>query len=84
MFAFNGQHPGPLLRVAQGTTLAVVFTNATDFPTTVHWHGLRLENRFDGTSLTQEPVPPGRKLRVPGLLPRRRPLLVPPPTSART
>ena len=59
MFAFNGQHPGPLLRVAQGTTLTIVFTNATDFPTTVHWHGLRLENRFDGTSLTQEPVPPG-------------------------
>ena len=59
MFAFNRQHPGPLLRVAQGTTLTVLFTNATDLPTTVHWHGLRLENRFDGTALTQDPVAPG-------------------------
>ncbi len=59
MFAFNGQHPGPLLRVAQGTTLTVLFKNAIDLPTMIHWHGLRLDNRFDGTSLTQDPVPPG-------------------------
>ena len=59
MFAFNGQHPGPLLRVAQGTTLTVLFKNAIDLPTMIHWHGLRLDNRFDGTSLTQDPVAPG-------------------------
>src|SRR5919202_1196533 len=26
---------------------------------TVHWHGLRLENRFDGTHETQDPIPVG-------------------------
>ena len=30
-----------------------------DHENTVHWHGLRLENRFDGTHETQAPVPVG-------------------------
>ena len=34
-------------------------TNQTDLEATVHWHGLRLDNRFDGTHQTQEPVPVG-------------------------
>ena len=59
MYAFNGQQPGPLLRVDQGTTVTVAFTNRIDWPTMIHWHGLRLDNRFDGTSATQDPVPPG-------------------------
>jgi FtsP/CotA-like multicopper oxidase with cupredoxin domain len=34
--------------------------NDTDLDTTVHWHGLRLENRFDGVPHeTQAPIPPG-------------------------
>jgi len=38
----------------------VEFTNALDQPTTVHWHGLRLDNRFDGVpEMTQDAVPPG-------------------------
>ena len=28
-------------------------------PTTVHWHGLRIDNRYDGTHLTQFPIPVG-------------------------
>jgi FtsP/CotA-like multicopper oxidase with cupredoxin domain len=28
--------------------VTIHFTNDTDLETTVHWHGLRLENRFDG------------------------------------
>jgi suppressor of ftsI len=60
MLGFNGQYPGPLIHVAQGSTIAVRFTNRTDFPTAVHWHGLRLDNRFDGVPhVTQDPVPPG-------------------------
>ena len=70
MFAFNGQHPGPLLQVAQGAEVTVELTNALDQPTTVHWHGIRLENAFDGVpDLTQQPVAPGGrfiyKLRFP-------------------
>jgi len=64
MLAFNGQHPGPLIRVAAGTTIFVNFANDTPFPTTVHWHGVRLDNRFDGVpGITQSPVPPGGTFR---------------------
>ncbi|HVE79465.1 MAG TPA: multicopper oxidase family protein, partial [Gemmatimonadaceae bacterium] len=60
MYGFNGQYPGPLLVVPQGAAVVVELTNALDQPTTVHWHGVRLDNRFDGVpGLTQEAVPPG-------------------------
>jgi suppressor of ftsI len=60
MLGFNGQYPGPLIEVREGATIVVRFTNRTDFPTAVHWHGVRLANRFDGVPhLTQEPVEPG-------------------------
>jgi FtsP/CotA-like multicopper oxidase with cupredoxin domain len=60
MLGFNGSHPGPLVRVARGSTVVVRFENATSWPTSVHWHGVRLDNRFDGVpGVTQDPVPPG-------------------------
>lgn len=60
MFGFNGQHPGPLLRVGRGSEVTVRFTNRLPLPSTVHWHGLRLDAPFDGVPhLTQEPVEPG-------------------------
>ncbi|HSM07322.1 MAG TPA: multicopper oxidase family protein, partial [Longimicrobiales bacterium] len=60
MYAYNGQYPGPLLWVERGSTVTVRFTNRIDHPTTVHWHGLRLDNRFDGIPfVTQDPVQPG-------------------------
>ncbi|MGQ0735388.1 MAG: multicopper oxidase family protein [Acidobacteriota bacterium] len=60
MLGFNGQYPGPLIQVDEAATIVVRFVNRTDFPTAIHWHGLRLENRFDGVPhLTQDPVPPG-------------------------
>lgn len=59
-YGFNGQYPGPLIRVEQDASITVRFTNKIDWPSTVHWHGLRLENRFDGVPhLTQDPVMPG-------------------------
>ncbi|HEX3158377.1 MAG TPA: multicopper oxidase domain-containing protein [Gemmatimonadaceae bacterium] len=59
-YAFNGQQAGPLIWVAQGAEIVVDFRNALDQPTTVHWHGIRLDNRFDGVpDLTQAPVAPG-------------------------
>ena len=60
MYGYNGQYPGPLLKVKQRSTVVVNFRNRIDFPSSVHWHGLRLENRFDGVpGVTQEPVAPG-------------------------
>lgn len=60
MLAYNGSIPGPTLRVRQGTQIVVDVTNGTGMDTTVHWHGLRLENRYDGVPHeTQAPIPPG-------------------------
>ena len=60
MYGFNGQVPGPLIRVAQNASIIVRFHNRIDLPSTVHWHGVRLDNRFDGVpGLTQDPVAPG-------------------------
>jgi FtsP/CotA-like multicopper oxidase with cupredoxin domain len=60
MYGFNGQYPGPLIHVDQGTSIVVEFTNRLDMPTAVHWHGIRLDNRYDGVPhVTQDPVPPG-------------------------
>jgi FtsP/CotA-like multicopper oxidase with cupredoxin domain len=59
MLAYNGSVPGPTLRVRQGSTLKVHVSNRGDLETTVHWHGLRLDNRFDGTHQTQAPIPVG-------------------------
>ncbi len=61
MYGFNGQVPGPLIRVRQGATITVRFHNAIDLPSTIHWHGLRLDNHSDGVpGLTQQPVAPGQ------------------------
>jgi suppressor of ftsI len=59
MLGFNGQYPGPLIQVDERSTIHVRFVNRTDFPTAMHWHGVRLDNRFDGAPhVTQDPVPP--------------------------
>ena len=64
MLAFNNQHPGPLIKVEKDATIFVNFTNETSLPTAVHWHGVRLENRYDGVpGLTQEAVEPGQTFR---------------------
>ena len=60
MLGYNGSIPGPTLKVAQGSEVVVHVVNEGDLDTTVHWHGLRLENRYDGVPHeTQAPVPVG-------------------------
>jgi len=60
VWTFDGTIPGPVLRVRQGEELAVTISNRLPVPTTVHWHGIRNDNRMDGVpGLTQDPIPPG-------------------------
>lgn len=60
MLGFNGSTPGPELRVRQGETLALRFENQTNEGSSVHWHGIRLENAMDGVpGMTQPLVQPG-------------------------
>ena len=60
MYGFNGQQPGPMIEVAKGATVIVQFRNGIDQPSALHWHGVRLDNRYDGAvGVTQEAVAPG-------------------------
>jgi FtsP/CotA-like multicopper oxidase with cupredoxin domain len=60
MLGYNGSIPGPTLKVQQGSEIVVEVTNQGDLDTTVHWHGLRLENKYDGVPHeTQAPIPVG-------------------------
>jgi FtsP/CotA-like multicopper oxidase with cupredoxin domain len=60
MLAYNRMIPGPLLKVQKGSTITIKFINNTDVESTLHSHGVRLDNKFDGApGLTQETVKPG-------------------------
>lgn len=60
VWAFGGQVPGPVLRAGQGTRMQQRVVNKLDTPTSVHWHGIRLENAMDGVAgLTQQAIAPG-------------------------
>ncbi len=60
MFGYNGQYPGPLIKTVRDATIVVRVTNEIEMPTTIHWHGIRLENRFDGVpGVTQAAIETG-------------------------
>jgi FtsP/CotA-like multicopper oxidase with cupredoxin domain len=60
MLGYNGSIPGPTLKVQQGSEVVVHVVNEGDLEGTVHWHGLRLDNAYDGVPHeTQTPIPVG-------------------------
>ena len=60
MLGYNGSIPGPTLKVRQGSEVIVHVTNDGDLDATVHWHGLRLDNAYNGVPHeTQAPIPVG-------------------------
>ena len=59
MYGYNGQIPGPVIKTEQEAEITVNVTNNIDMETTIHWHGLRLDNKFDGVpEMTQEAIQP--------------------------
>ncbi|MFN4219001.1 MAG: multicopper oxidase family protein [Candidatus Bipolaricaulia bacterium] len=59
-WAYNGQVPGPELRVTEGDTVKIAFKNELPVPTSIHWHGVDVPNAMDGVpGLTQGAVRPG-------------------------
>lgn len=57
---YNGEYPGPELRVAEGEILEVELANDLPEETTIHWHGVPVSNGMDGVpNVTQQPVEAG-------------------------
>jgi len=57
VWAYGGTVPGPELRVRQGQPVRITVVNNLGEDTTVHWHGIRLQNAMDGVpGLTQKPI----------------------------
>lgn len=60
LWAYNASNPGPEIRVKAGERVKVRLINNLEEPTSIHWHGIRIQNDMDGVAgLTQDPVPPG-------------------------
>ena len=63
--AYNGQVPGPLLRMKQGRQITVEIRNKSAEPDIVHWHGLFLPVTADGAMEEGSPmIPPGASTRI--------------------
>ena len=59
-WTYNGQLPGPEIRVTEGDKVRINVTNKLDESTAVHWHGLYVPNSMDGVPfITQPPITPG-------------------------
>jgi FtsP/CotA-like multicopper oxidase with cupredoxin domain len=68
--AYNGSVPGPTLGARAGDVVEVTVENGLEEATSIHWHGLAIDNAMDGVpGLTQEDISPGTsftyRFRVP-------------------
>jgi suppressor of ftsI len=61
MIAYDGSIPGPTIKVMQGSSVTINLINKTDIPTTLHPHGIRADNAYDGVpDVTQKEIEPGQ------------------------
>jgi len=62
--AYNGQVPGPLLRLREGRPATIDVLNASGDSDIVHWHGLAIDPLNDGAMEEGSPmIPSGGRLR---------------------
>ncbi|MGC9369343.1 MAG: multicopper oxidase family protein [Paracoccaceae bacterium] len=60
LWGYEGSAPGPEIRLPQNARLERRLVNGLPQATSVHWHGIRIDNAMDGVpGLTQEAVAPG-------------------------
>ena len=56
-WGYNGMSPGPTLFARKGENIRVRFKNTLPQPSTIHWHGIRVQNPMDGVpDMTQDLV----------------------------
>src|ERR1700740_1654873 len=60
---YNGQFPGPLLRLKEGRPITVDIFNDTDTPELVHWHGQIIPTDLDGSAEEGTPYVPAHGMR---------------------
>jgi FtsP/CotA-like multicopper oxidase with cupredoxin domain len=60
---YNGQFPGPLLRLHEGRRVVVDIRNDTDTPEQLHWHGLAVPVEVDGAAEAGTPFIPAHGSR---------------------
>ena len=59
-WTYNGQGPGPEIRVKEGEIIRVVLKNFLPKEASIHWHGVPVPNPMDGVpGVTQKGVLPG-------------------------
>ena len=62
--AYDGQVPGPLLRLREGVPVTIDVTNASQNADLTHWHGLAIDSLNDGAMEEGSPmISPGKTLR---------------------
>ncbi len=62
---YNGQFPGPLLRLREGERVTVDIHNQTDTPEQLHWHGQAIPSGVDGAAEEGTPfIPPHGSRRI--------------------
>jgi FtsP/CotA-like multicopper oxidase with cupredoxin domain len=60
---YNGQYPGPLIRLTEGKRVVVDVFNDTDTPELVHWHGQMIPSDVDGSAEEGTPYVPAHGMR---------------------
>jgi FtsP/CotA-like multicopper oxidase with cupredoxin domain len=67
---YNGQFPGPLLRLKEGQRVVVDIHNDTDIPELVHWHGQMIPSDVDGAAEEGSPFVPPHGMRQVSFVPK--------------
>ncbi len=67
---YNGQFPGPLLRLTEGQPVVVDVYNDTDTPELVHWHGQTIPSDVDGAAEEGTPFVPAHGMRRLAFVPK--------------
>ncbi|MED5372543.1 MAG: multicopper oxidase family protein [Myxococcota bacterium] len=63
-YAYNGQVPGPVIRLQPGQQLLTQIDNGLEDQTTVHWHGANVPFEMDGVPWMSSPIQPGASMDV--------------------
>jgi len=67
---YNGQFPGPLVRLTEGKHAVVDIYNDTDTPEQLHWHGQFISTDIDGAAEEGTPYIPAHGMRRIAFVPK--------------